>query len=241
MEPTDPRLAALYDSDNPDGPDHDYFRTLADRSNPDVIVDLGCGTGILTVTLVSGDRSVVGVDPDLSMLAIARSRPGSEQVRWVLGDSRQIEPGVDLVLMTGNVVQHIGPDEWDRTLADVSSALRSGGRVAFESRNPAAQAWKSWTRELTIGTRSTADGPLTEWIEASTPDEHGTIELTASNRWDDTGEELVVTQSLTFRSLETIRRELASAGLVVTEVWGGWHGEQFGRASNLMVVEAQRS
>lgn len=48
------RLAALYDIDNPDGPDHDFFRAFAARIDARRIVDLGCGTGILTVTLPRG-------------------------------------------------------------------------------------------------------------------------------------------------------------------------------------------
>ena len=240
MTPTDPRLAALYDGDNPDGPDHDYFRALADRINPRVIVDLGCGTGLLTVTLVAEGRSVIGIDPDQGMLDVARARSGNEQVRWVLGDSRRIDQTADLVVMTGNVAQHIGPDDWHRTLADISTALRPGGRLAFESRNPSFAEWRNWTRSQTESTRSTVDGLLTEWIDASEPDEFGTVMLQATNRWHDGGEELVVNQPLTFRSLDAITRDLDAAGLVVDEAWGGWNGERIDPGSRLIVVEARR-
>lgn len=240
MEPTDARLAAVYDSDNPDGPDHDFFRALVDRVGPRKLVDLGCGTGLLTVTLASADRVVIGIDPDSGMLDVARSRPGSERVRWLLGDSRQLVTEVDLLLMTGNVAQHIDPVDWQRTLADISSALRPGGVLAFETRNPQAQAWRSWTPEQTIGTRPTADGPLTEWVDSTDPDEHGTIVGTATNRWQATGEELVVRQPLTFRSRATIELDLTHVGLDVDRIWGGWHGESFRRDSPVMVVESRR-
>ena len=241
MKPTDPRLAALYDADNPDGPDHDYYRAFADRVDPSVIVDLGCGTGILTTTLATGDRTVIGIDPDQGMLDVARARPGSERVRWLLGDSRRIDRRTDLVLMTGNVAQHVGPEEWHRTLTDVSAALRPGGSVAFESRNPAVEAWRAWNRDDTLTTRLTVDGPLTEWVDATEPDELGTVVLTATNRWDDTGEELIVAQPLTFRSVETITHDLSVAGLAVRQVWGGWNRERFDQSSRLIVVEAWRA
>ncbi len=39
--------------------------------------------------------------------------------------------------MTGHVAQVIADDEtWHKTLAAIHRALRPGGRVAFESRNP---------------------------------------------------------------------------------------------------------
>lgn len=31
MPDHDPRIVALYDEDNPDGPDHDWYRLLADE------------------------------------------------------------------------------------------------------------------------------------------------------------------------------------------------------------------
>ena len=43
----DELLAAIYDDDNPDGADHDYFRSVADEISAASITDLGCGTGTL--------------------------------------------------------------------------------------------------------------------------------------------------------------------------------------------------
>lgn len=70
----DRRLIELYDVDNPDGPDHDYFRLLAQELDARSILDLGCGTGILTVTFAHEGREVVGVDPSPAMLGFARTR-----------------------------------------------------------------------------------------------------------------------------------------------------------------------
>lgn len=89
----------LYDSDNPDGPDHDYFRQLAARVGADRITDLGCGTGILTVTLAAPGRVVVGIDPDEAMLNRAARREGGDKVEWHLGTSEQIGPeSADLII-----------------------------------------------------------------------------------------------------------------------------------------------
>jgi len=239
---TDPRLAALYDGDNPDGPDHGYFLRRADRLSAATIVDLGCGTGILTTTLASTGRHVVGVDPDAGMLAVARDRAGHERVDWRLGDSSQIgTPGADLVLMTGNVAQHIGPDDWGRTLDDVAAALRTGGQVNFESRNPSLEAWRSWADGGRLPTtRDTPFGPLTEWTDVSEPDHEGTVVLTCHNHWNDSGDDVVVTLPLTFRTLDQITRDLAGSGLDVIEIEGGWTGEPFDPTSPLMIILAEK-
>lgn len=148
MNDYDRRRVALYDEDNPDGPDHDFYRVLADKVSAYSIVDLGCGTGILTVTFARQGRTVVGVDPSASMLAYARRRIGTAGVNWIVGDSRSIPAGLfDYAVMTGNVAQHMSDPDWNRTLSDLRKSLRKGGTLSFESRNPAVRAWESWASD----------------------------------------------------------------------------------------------
>src|SRR4051794_9200939 len=102
----DPRLVELYDSANPRGADTDFYIQLAADLNARTILDLGCGTGLLTRELAVGDRHVIGVAPAPAMLAVARRHPGAERVRWIEGDSGAMgRPDADLVIMTGNVAQ----------------------------------------------------------------------------------------------------------------------------------------
>ena len=240
---TDLRLAALYDVDNPDGPDHDYFRNRADLIDARTIVDLGCGTGILTVTLAGDGRTVIGIDPDDGMLTVARKRTGNENVEWKLGDSRQIgDANADLILMTGNVAQHIGRDGWLRTLGDAATGLRHGGLLTFESRNPTTEAWKTWSAQDGLRTtRDTPFGPLTEWLEVGDIDQNGTLVLTFHNHWRESDDRVIVQLPLTFRTLEQITQDLTAVGLTVIEVEGGWSGEPFGATSPLMVIVAAKT
>lgn len=141
-------LVAIYDHDNPDGADHNFYRHLAHTTEAQGIADIGCGTGILTVTLVGQGRAVTGIDPSATMLAYARARPGSGQVTWVEGTSSALEVcASDLVLMTGNVAMHIIGEDWQHTLQDIAEALTAGGTLAFEVRNPLARAWEQWPVE----------------------------------------------------------------------------------------------
>jgi len=237
----DPRLVALYDLDNPDGPDHDHFRALADRLAARTIVDLGCGTGLLTVTLARSGRRVVGIDPDGAMLDFARSRRGGDGVTWVRGDSRVLGAAdADLVVMSGNVAQVIVGDAWPRTLEDVCRALRPGGTLAFESRNPAARAWTRWTRPATWGRRETGNGPVVEWLDVTDVQGDGTVTFDAHSVYEGSQEHLVSTVTLAFRSRQQLESDLAAAGLELVAVHGGWREEPVDATSALLVVEALR-
>jgi 2-polyprenyl-3-methyl-5-hydroxy-6-metoxy-1,4-benzoquinol methylase len=65
-------LVELYDIDNPAVEDHAYYRALADEVDARSIVDLGCGTGLLTRSLATPGRTVIGIDPSRTMLDHAR-------------------------------------------------------------------------------------------------------------------------------------------------------------------------
>lgn len=126
----DEGLVAPYDIDNPGRRDHAYFQTLANRTGARLIVDLGCGTGLLTRSLAAPDRLVIGVDPSTTMLDYVRGQPGADEVLWMLGDAnaiRLIISQVDLAICTGNAIMHVSPDDLPLALATLAEALRPGG------------------------------------------------------------------------------------------------------------------
>lgn len=50
-------------------------------------LDVGCGTGLLSVALTRAGFAVTAVDVSDTALAIARERPDAERVQWVCGDA----------------------------------------------------------------------------------------------------------------------------------------------------------
>lgn len=238
MTDYDPRIVELYDGDNPDGPDHDYYRSLAADRRAQRVLDLGCGTGMLTVTLAAPGRTVVGVDPSPAMLAHARQRAGAEQVTWIDGDSGALPPGpFDLIVMTGNVAQHIADPHWERTLRDLRRVASPGAVLAFESRNPAARAWEGWRQEEPT-TRATVFGPLRESCEVEVLDA-GQVLLRFVNRFEAMNETAKEELVLTFRTADELGAHLAAAGFEVTSLWGDWQRTPFDGTQALMVVEAR--
>lgn len=218
----DTDLVELYDLDNPAGADHDFYRALAAGVGARTIVDLGCGTGLLTRSLAGPGRAVTGVDPSATMLGFARRQPGADAVTWILGDATVLPPTatVDLALCTGNAIQQIGPDDLPATLAAIAGALRPGGTFGFESRNPAAREWERWTPEATTGERDTRVGRLREWLEV-TEVADGRVVFDAHNVFED-GADRVYPNTLHFRTAEQFREALHAAGFADVTWSGGW-------------------
>ena len=237
----DPRLVELYDSANPHGADTDFYIQLAADLNAHTILDLGCGTGLLTRELAVGNRQMIGVDPAPAMLAVARRQPGTERVQWIEGDSSAMgRPNADLVIMTGNVAQVFLTDtELTTTLNFIHAALRSGGHVAFESRNPNARAWEEWNRDATYTVSDSPFGPIEEWLEVVDED-NGRVRLKGYNAFKATGEVLVVNSELRFRSLDEMTQSLRKAGFSIEQVFGDWSRRPFVSTSRFMVIIARR-
>lgn len=238
MPDYDARIVDLYDDDNPDGPDHDHYRALADDRDARAILDIGCGTGILTVTFAASHRRVVGVDPSAAMLDFARGRPGAERVTWVAGDSSAAPRELfDLAILSGNVAQHIPDGAWSRTLRDVRERMEAGGALAFESRNPAAREWERWGAEGPTS-RETPHGTLVEWMEVDRVDDRS-VRFTAYNRFVRAEETVAVTEVLVFRSRAEIERDLQDAGFAIESVAGDWANTPFDGTARIMAFVAR--
>jgi SAM-dependent methyltransferase len=245
----DPDLVELYDLDNPDGEDHAYYRALADELDARTVVDLGCGTGLLTRSLArpgslaGPERTVIGVEPSRTMIDYARRQPGADSVTWVHGDASALAVAptgaADLAICTGNAIMHVGPEELPSTLASLAGALRSGGTFSFESRNPAYREWERWTREATYGERATPVGYLREWLDVTEVRE-GRVVFDAHNVFPD-GEDRVYTSVLFFRTAREFQRELELAGFSDITMAGDWHGAPFVSGSRIMVFRARRA
>jgi SAM-dependent methyltransferase len=236
----DEDLVALYDIDNPAGEDHEYYRKLADDIGARTIIDLGCGTGLLTRCLTGAGRDVVGIDPSATMLGWAGRQPGAERVRWMLGDASDLDAdaSVDLVVCSGNAIMHLGPEEFVSALHRIALTLRTGGMLAFETRNPDRRSWENWTRDNTYGERMTPLGRLREWVQLTDVD-GGRVSFDAHNLLPD-GTDRVYTSVLHFRGAAEIGRQLGTAGFTKVRIDGDWHHGPVTSASDLLVVRAVR-
>ncbi len=238
----DPRLVELYDIDNPRGTDTDFYVQLAAELDARRIIDLGCGTGLLTRELAVDGRLVVGVDPAPAMLACARRQPGADRVQWVEGDAGALgTPAADLVIMTGNVAQVFLDDAvWAATLRAIHAALRPGGHLAFESRNPEDRAWERWNRAATYEQIDSPYGPVECWLELGDLG-NGRVRFAGHNVFTTTGEVVIGSSELRFRSQAELTDSVTTAGFTVEHVYGDWNRGPVARTSRVLVVIARRN
>ena len=238
----DPRLPEIYDAECVWGPDDDFYLALAAQQPARRIVDLGCGTGRLTIALAAAGHRVTGIDPNPSMLRRAQAKPGAELVTWIHGTSASIDAeAFDLALMTSHVAQVFVDDaEWGSVLADLRRGLVPGGVLTFESRDPRARGWERWTKDASHAVVELDDGRAVEtWVDVTAVDAD-----VATYSWVNVfpdGDVLQGADSLRFRSEAELRSSLADAGFEIRALFGGWHGEPVGPGTGELVVVARAS
>jgi SAM-dependent methyltransferase len=214
------RLAQIYDPLDPDRSDLGAYIALADEFGARTVLDIGCGTGTLACLLAGRGIEVIAVDPAAASLEVARGKPGAGQVRWVHGDATMLPPlQADLATMTGNVAQvFLTDDEWASVLCCVRAALRPGGRLAFETRDPARQAWRSWTRDRShTRTQTSAAGTVESWTEV-TEVRGDLVSFRQTFVFAADGAILTSDSTLRFRNRDEVAASLLAAGFEVPEV-----------------------
>lgn len=216
----DPRLAALYDIIDDDRSDLDAYAGIVDELRASSVLDVGCGTGTLACRLAHRGIEVTGLDPAAASLAVARRKHGAGRVRWIHGDAASAPPlGVDLAVMTGNVAQVFVTDpSWSRALGAMRGAVRDGGWLVFETRDPARRAWERWTREHTDREIDVPDvGLLRTWTELISVQEP-LVSFRHVYCFVQDGTELISTSTLRFRDRDEVSASLDAAGFQVRAV-----------------------
>jgi SAM-dependent methyltransferase len=241
----EPRLVVTYDVECAGRVDHDFYLALAAQLGATDVVDIGCGTGVFCTDLATRGFRATGVDPATAMVEAARRRPGAERVTWIHGTAADVPPAsADLVVMSGHVAQYFVTDEeWTATLAQCRTMLRPGGHLAFESRDPRAREWERWTPDDTRRTYPHPDGGTFEsWVEVVDVSGPGDapIETHQGHTVLPSGEHLVSTETLRFRSATEIVGTLAGAGLDLVEMWGDWRRSPVSDATGELIVVARR-
>jgi SAM-dependent methyltransferase len=103
------------------------------RARAGLVLELGCGSGLLTRVLAEAGHRVIATDASPAMLELARSyAPGAVDVRQLTLPDDPL-PQADAVVSVGHVLSYL-PDEpaIDRALVAIGRTLRPGGLFAVD-------------------------------------------------------------------------------------------------------------
>ena len=99
------------------------------------VLDLGCGTGRLSLHLAAQGYDVVAVDTSPEMLATARAKEGSERVAWAQGDAfaLPVAPATFDAVVALRVAFHFA--DIGSVLSAAANVVKPGGSVVLDTYN----------------------------------------------------------------------------------------------------------
>lgn len=103
------------------------------EGDPGAILEIGCGTGSLTVPLAERlpEAQVVGLDPDDQALARARAKDPAGRVDWREGSATELAmpDGAFDCVIASLVLHHLQTSEKRKALVEARRVLRPDGRL----------------------------------------------------------------------------------------------------------------
>ena len=106
------------------------------RARQGLVLELGCGTGLLTKELLAVGHQVIATDASTGMLEVARdflAETGAEPDLRLLALPDDPLPPADAIVAIGHPLSYLpSADAIDRALVAIANALRPGGVVALD-------------------------------------------------------------------------------------------------------------
>jgi SAM-dependent methyltransferase len=243
-EYNDPIMASIYDSNNQHDPfEKKFYFDFANAINAKKIIDLGCGTGLLTIPLSELGYQVIGVEPAESMLDIAKQKPNSKTIKWLKGDALDLsEENADLVIMTAHVAQFLLEDEYFLCcLQSINKSLKKGGYLVFDSRNKLLSVDElGWPQKDTPKEKyDPINGKTLWWVEILVIN-NNRITYEIHTLIVETQNVLTSINELIFRSKEEITNFLLQSNFIVEKIYGNWDKQDLKKDSPEFIFVAKK-
>jgi SAM-dependent methyltransferase len=227
-----------------------FWRQLAARQDGRIL-ELGCGTGRLSLPLLRDGAALVGIDRSEPMLARARTKARRAgllpRARFVRGDIRRLpfrnRPGFGLVMAPYGMLQSLTRErDLAETLTSVARVLRRDGVLGIDL-VPDLPRWSEYDRRVTLSGRRGAGSYLTLRETVRQDVRRGLTMFDQEYVERGRGQRHVHRFALTFRTLSVpqMRRRLEKAGLEVRAVLGDYQGGPWHPDADVWIMLASRA
>ena len=102
------------------------------------VLDVGCGEGQVARRVARLGARVVGVDPTVAQLEVARTRVGGPHYALAIAEAMPVRDGSFDAALSCLVFEHLDP--FEPAVAEVARALAPGGRFLLFLNHPLLQA-----------------------------------------------------------------------------------------------------
>jgi len=241
-----------------------FWRNLA-RLADGPVLELGCGTGRISLPVARAGVPLVGIDRSEPMLARARTRVRRSRLgdllRLVRGDIRALPfpdaarrrraarwsgrwPGFALGMAPYGILQSLLRDrDLAATLAEMRRVLRPGATFGMELVAD-LPSWQPYRRRVSLrGWRRRPGGAHVTLFESVRQDRARRLTIFDQEFVERRGRQRRVHRfSLTFRTLSVpqMTRRLEKAGFAVTALLGDYHGGPWDPRADVWVILSRK-
>jgi SAM-dependent methyltransferase len=226
-----------------------FWERLA-RAQDGRVLELGCGTGRITIPVAKTGARLVGIDRSSPMLARGRQRLRRARLKnatLVRGDIRFLpfrpRPGFSLAMAPYGILQSLTREkDLLATIDSVHRVLRRGGLFVVDL-VPDLPQWDEYDRHTSLagsrgrGTRITLIETVRQDVKRRlTIFDHEYVERKGRHR-------RVHRFSLTFRTLSVpqMSRRLENGGFRIRAVLGDYHGGPWDKRADVWIIVAERN
>ncbi len=231
-----------------------FWQSVALQSKGPVL-ELGCGTGRISLPLAKAGVKVVGIDRSAPMLERAARRlatmhkrqggRGKKKLRLVRGDIRFLpfeRASFKTVLAPYGILQSLVRDkDLNATLAAVADVLAPGGLFGVDL-VPDVPNWREYSNQIQMKGKAQGGAHLT-LVESVRQDRTKHLTIFEQTYIERRGEQVRKhTFDLTFRTLPipTFTKRLEKAGFAIEAVLGDYRGGPWDERADVWIMLARR-
>ena len=209
----------------------------------DPVLEIACGSGLVTLPIAAQGLAVTGLDLARPMLEHARKKAEAQNlnIHWVEADARSFDTGrqYQFIYLTGNAFQaFLHREDQEALLSSVKRHLRPEGVFAFETRNPSGHDLINQPEEEFDQSYTSVECHQVSVFFTQTYDPIPQIMYwTSFRRWND-GERDHVKEthiSCRFTYPQELKALLHYNGFQIIQQYGYWKKEELSASSPTMI------